>query len=75
LEIDGDRASSETYCVAYHYYDLDGEQQQYVMGIRYEDELRRRDGTWEIAACRANFDWMTGQSLLFANRNAAERRN
>ena len=53
--------------------DLDGEQQQYVMGIRYEDELRRCDGGWEIAECRAHFDWMTGQSLLFAHRNAAQR--
>lgn len=73
--IDGDRATSETYCLAYHYYDLDGQQQEYVMGIRYEDSLRKRDGRWEIVECRANFDFMTGQSRLFANRNAAERRD
>jgi hypothetical protein len=74
VEVNGDRAKSETYCVAYHYYDVDGVQQQYVMGIRYEDQLRRRGDGWEIYECRANFDIMTGQSLLFANRNAAEQR-
>ena len=61
----------ETYCVAYHHYDIDGVQQQYVMGIRYEDTLRRQNGKWEIVECSANFDWMTGQSRLFAMRNAA----
>jgi hypothetical protein len=74
LQIEADRAASETYCVAYHYYDLDGVKQQYVMGIRYEDSLRRHDGIWEIVECKANFDWMTGQSRLFANRNASEKR-
>jgi hypothetical protein len=74
VEVNGDRAKSETYCVAYHYYDIDGVQQQYVMGIRYEDQLRRRGDGWEIFECRANFDFMTGQSRLFANRNAAEKR-
>ena len=74
VEIEGGAASSETYCVAYHYYDVDGVQQQYVMGIRYEDKLRRREGRWEIVECRANFDFFTGQSRMFANRNASEKR-
>ena len=72
-EVKGDEATSETYCVAYHFYDLNGVQQQYVMGIRYEDTLRRRNGRWEIMQCKANFDWFTGQSLLFAARNAAAK--
>ena len=46
--IDGDSATTEVYCVAYHFHDVGGEQQAYVMWIRYHDVLARTNEGWRI---------------------------
>jgi ketosteroid isomerase-like protein len=67
-EINADRATSETYCTAYHFYDRDGAEQQYVMGMRYLDQLVRTPDGWQIVDTFAHIDWLRGQSLLYPNR-------
>jgi hypothetical protein len=59
VEVEGDRAHSETYCVAYHRRAADGDTAAYDlwMGLRYVDVLERRDGDWRIASRRCVFDW------------------
>ena len=59
IEIAGDRAHSETYCVAYHRRDArDGDEGHDLwMGLRYVDVLESRDGEWRIADRRCVFDW------------------
>ena len=59
VELSGDRAHSETYCVAYHRRDpRDGEEGVDLwMGLRYVDVFERRDGEWRIADRRCAFDW------------------
>ena len=41
IDLQGDSAATEVYCTAYHFWDVAGERQEYVMGIRYVDALVR----------------------------------
>ena len=62
--VNGDDADAETYAVARHYYDRDGEEQEYVIGIRYLDKLQRRDGQWLIVDRLMRYDFLRGESLI-----------
>jgi hypothetical protein len=68
IELDGDRAHCETYCVAYHRRESrDGEPGHDLwMGLRYIDLLERRDGEWRIADRRCAFDWTRRDAVVAA---------
>jgi hypothetical protein len=59
VEVAGDVAHAESYCVAYHRRSArDGDEgHDLVMGLRYVDRLERRDNEWRIADRRCVFDW------------------
>ena len=46
MEIDGDRASGETYCTAHHIYRVDEVPMNLTMFIRYQDRWVREGGRW-----------------------------
>lgn len=48
VELDGDRATSETYAVAYHRGGSAAKPFDLVMGVRYLDALDRTQGGWRI---------------------------
>jgi len=54
VELDGDQATGEVYCLAHHIRDVEGPDGEpvtsdYVMHIRYLDRYRRTDEGWRIA--------------------------
>ena len=55
IEIDGDVAHVETYCVSYHR--LKGEDVDTLFGLRYIDRFEKRDSEWRIAARRIAAEW------------------
>ncbi|RDK09280.1 nuclear transport factor 2 family protein [Cupriavidus lacunae] len=57
VEVDGDTATGETYCVANHLYEQDGVPRKLDWGIRYQDRFVRRDGQWRIAVRELLVDW------------------
>jgi hypothetical protein len=57
IEIDGDGATAETYCRAYHEIDGTGGPEEMEVGGRYLDRLEKRDGEWRIAQRRYVLDW------------------
>lgn len=60
IELDGDTAWVETYCVAHHVMRPDpaGEQNDMVLGLRYVDRFEKRDAAgWRIAHRVCAFDW------------------
>lgn len=59
VEVDGDTAHAESYCVAYHRRRArDGEEgHDLVTALRYVDRMQRRDGEWRIADRKCVFDW------------------
>ena len=56
IEIDGDTAHAETYCL-FCQRRRDGERNLEFGGARYIDRLERRNGEWRIAARRTVIDW------------------
>jgi hypothetical protein len=59
VDVHGDHAHAESYCVAYHRRAASGGEPAYdlVTALRYVDRLDRRDGTWRIADRVCVFDW------------------
>jgi uncharacterized protein (TIGR02246 family) len=53
VDIDGDRATGETYCLAHHLSD----QGNRVMSIRYQDVFTRVDGRWYFLSRELVVDW------------------
>jgi SnoaL-like domain len=57
IELDGDRATGETYTLAHHLLDTDEGRTLLVLFIRYEDSFVKRDGTWRFAERKLLIDW------------------
>ncbi len=57
VQLDGDVATGETYCMAHHITDADGERRDKVLSIRYLDHFRRLDAQWRIELRRLAVDW------------------
>ena len=60
IEVDGDTATAETYCIAYHRTKAaDGPQEDFLAGVRYIDRLERRSegGPWLIARRVVVMEW------------------
>jgi hypothetical protein len=49
IEIEGDRALSESYLIAVHVTESEGTQWQEIVFGRYVDNFEKRDGEWRIA--------------------------
>lgn len=63
VEIDGDRATGETYCTAHHIYLKDAEPWNLTMAIRYQDKFVRESGRWWFQERRLWVDWERHESL------------
>ncbi|GIW40972.1 MAG: hypothetical protein KatS3mg076_1549 [Candidatus Binatia bacterium] len=57
VDIQGDRARSETYAIAYHQLVEEGSYRQMVVGVRYIDRLERREGRWLICDRVVVLEW------------------
>ncbi len=55
--LDGDRATGEFYCIAYHIHDRDGVAYKLDMGIRYEDCYVRTADGWRLSKRTLNLIW------------------
>ena len=58
VEVDGDRACSETYGNAHHWGEpYEDPRLNFTSGFRYVDRMERRDGEWRIAERWAVREW------------------
>lgn len=49
IDVHSDRATAKSYAVARHFRDPEGTEEVFVVGVRYDDSLRRDDGGgWRI---------------------------
>jgi uncharacterized protein (TIGR02246 family) len=64
VDVRGDAASGETYCVARHVYTKDGSKRKLDMGVRYRDEYRREAGAWRFARRELVLDWTQDLPLI-----------
>ncbi len=74
VELDGDRAHSETYCQAWHRIAGDPETQAHdsVAGLRYVDLFERRNGEWRIARRKVVIDWMRDDPVVNGGGGVAQ---
>ena len=57
ISVSGDEAFGETYCLAHHIYDEDGQRMLKVLSIRYYDSFHRTDGVWLFSERQLIIDW------------------
>jgi hypothetical protein len=57
ITLDGDRATGESYCIAHHLFDEDGERMLMVAWLRYGDTFVKRDGGWRFAVRELFVEW------------------
>ncbi len=57
VELHGDTATGETYCVARHIYEKAGSKRKLDMGVRYQDQYRREHGSWRFVRRELVLDW------------------
>jgi ketosteroid isomerase-like protein len=57
VELDGDRATGESYCIAHHLFTADGERRLMVAWLRYADVFVKRNGAWRFAERHLYVDW------------------
>lgn len=56
--LDGDRATGESYCIAHHLYEADGQRTLMKAYIRYLDQFAKQpDGSWLFAERKLMVDW------------------
>jgi ketosteroid isomerase-like protein len=58
VALDGNRATGESYCIAHHLYEVDGQRTLMKAYIRYLDQFARQsDGSWLFAERKLLVDW------------------
>jgi SnoaL-like domain len=63
IQIHGDTATGETYCLAHHIFMEKGRRLLMIIGIRYFDTMVRINGTWLFAKRQLNYDWIDRRPL------------
>lgn len=57
VEVDGDRATGESYCIAHHVSGAGDERTLMIASIRYLDTFAKQDGAWYFAERTLMVDW------------------
>jgi hypothetical protein len=68
VELEGDTATGETYCLAHHIYDDGSERRVLLWSIRYLDRYVRDKGTWRFAQRRLLVDWQDDRPIRAGER-------
>ena len=63
VELDGDRASGVSYCLAHHVTEAGGAATLMIASIRYLDQFSRVAGAWRFAERRLYVDWTETRPL------------
>ena len=58
IDLDEDRATGESYCIAYHLSAEDGVRKVMVAHLRYGDTFVKQDGAWLFAERNLYVDWI-----------------
>jgi hypothetical protein len=58
IELGGDRATGESYCIAHHLYSEDGERKLMIAHLRYDDTFVKQDRAWLFAERNLYVDWI-----------------
>jgi SnoaL-like domain len=62
VELDSDRATGESYCIAHHLFTQDGERKLMLAHLRYGDTFVKQEGVWLFAERNLYVDWIETRS-------------
>jgi SnoaL-like domain len=62
IALAGERATGESYCIAHHLFEQDGERKLMVAYLRYHDAFVKVDGSWLFAQRSLYVDWTETRS-------------
>jgi SnoaL-like domain len=62
VELDSDRATGESYCIAHHLFTQDGERKLMLAHLRYGDIFVKQEGVWLFAERNLYVDWIETRS-------------
>ena len=62
IELEGERATGESYCIAHHLFTEDGERKLMLAHLRYGDTFAKLDGAWLFAERKLYVDWIETKS-------------
>jgi len=57
IDIDGNRATGESYCLAHHLSVVDGQRTLMIASLRYQDVITKQNGKWLFAERKLLVDW------------------
>jgi hypothetical protein len=57
INLDGDRASGESYTIAHHLFAEDGERKIMIASLRYLDRFVKLEGAWYFEERKLILDW------------------
>jgi hypothetical protein len=63
VELDGDRATGESYTIAHHVSTVDGTRKIMIAALRYRDTFAKVDGQWYFAERNLILDWSETRAL------------
>jgi hypothetical protein len=58
IDLDEDRATGQSYCIAYHLFTEDGARKVMLAHLRYADAFVKQDGAWLFAERNLYVDWI-----------------
>ena len=64
VELDGDHATGESYCLAHHVSAHGSERSLMIASIRYFDKFTKVDGAWYFAQRRLLVDWIEAREIV-----------
>lgn len=64
IELAGDHAHCETYALVYHRLVDDADQEDFVVGVRYLDDLARHGADWWIVHRQAVLEWQRYDAVV-----------
>ena len=64
VQLDGDRATGISYCLAHHVTAGDGKDSLMIASIRYLDTFVKQDGRWYFAERKLMVDWIETRLLV-----------
>jgi hypothetical protein len=63
IQLDGDRATGESYTIAHHVSTTDGQRKIMVASLRYLDTFSKIDGAWLFAERNLIVDWVETRTV------------
>lgn len=64
VDLEGDGATGETYCIAHHIYSDSGFERDTSMFIRYQDTYARTADGWKISRRELNIAWQEDRPVI-----------